>query len=125
MPTLPDSYARFQSGPILQHLRVIVNSGRKRIAGLPDVPTIAEAGFPDAEVVPWYGFFAPATTPKRIIDRLSAEIVKVMNLPDVRQRYSEPGVDSETDSPEQFSRTVSDDYARWSKIIPAIGIKVE
>jgi tripartite-type tricarboxylate transporter receptor subunit TctC len=69
--------------------------------------------------------FAPATAPQRIIDRLNDEIVRVMNLPDVRQRYSETGVDPETNSPEQFSRIVSDDYARWSKIIPAIGIKVQ
>ncbi len=116
--------------PVINHakagkLRVIVNSGHKRIASLPDVPTIAEAGLPDAEVVPWYGFFAPAATPKRVVDRLNSETVKIMNLPDVRQRYLEMGVDPETNSPEQFSAVVRNDYVRWSKIIPATGIKVE
>jgi tripartite-type tricarboxylate transporter receptor subunit TctC len=116
--------------PLIAHakagkLRVIVTSGRNRIPNLPEVPTMAEAGFPDAEVVVWYGLFAPAATPKRIIDRLNREIVNVMNLPDVRQRYSEQGVDPESNSPEQFAQMIRDDYARWSKIIPATGIKVE
>jgi tripartite-type tricarboxylate transporter receptor subunit TctC len=106
-------------------LRVIVTTGRQRIPNLPEVPTMAESGFPDAEIVIWYGAVAPAATPKNIIGRLNSEIVKVMRLPEVREQYSKQSVVPETNSPEQFAQMIRDDYARWTKIIRAAGIKPE
>ncbi len=106
-------------------LRVIVTTGRKRMTSMPEVPTMAEAGLPEAEFVIWYGLVAPAATPKHAIGRLNSEIVKAMALPDLRERYSQQGVDPETNSPEQFAQIIRGDYARWSKIIPAAGIKPE
>lgn len=116
--------------PVVAHakagkLRVIVTTGRQRMPNLPEVQTMAEAGLPDAEIVIWYGVVAPAATPKQIIGRLNREIVKAMNLPDVRERYSQQGVVPETNSPEQFAQLIRDDYARWTKVIRATGIKVE
>ena len=73
----------------------------------------------------WYGLVAPAATPKPIIDRLNREVVKIMNMPDIRELFSKQGVDPETNSPEQFARMIRDDYARWTKVIRAAGIKLE
>ena len=106
-------------------LRVIVITGSKRIPNMPEVQTMAEAGLPEAEIVVWYGLVAPAATPKPIIDRLNREVVKIMNMPDIRELFSKQGVDPETNSPEQFARMIRDDYARWTKVIRGAGIKLE
>ena len=106
-------------------LRVVVITGRKRIPNMPEVQTMAEAGFPDAEIVIWYGLVAPAATPKPIINRLNREVVKVMNMPDIRELFSKQGVDPEPNSPSEFAKIISDDYARWNKVIRAAGIKLD
>lgn len=106
-------------------VRLIATTGRQRVPGLPDVPTIAEAGLPAAEVLIWYGLVAPAATPKEIVSRLNAHIVKIMAAPEVRERFSQQGIDPETSTPEQFGRLIRDEYARWTKVIRASGIKME
>ncbi len=106
-------------------LRVVVITGRKRIPNMPEVQTMAEAGFPDAEIVIWYGLVAPAATPRPIINRLNREVVKVMNMTEIRELFSKQGVDPEPNSPAEFAKIISDDYARWSKVIRAAGIKLE
>ena len=106
-------------------LRVVVITGRKRIPNMPEVQTMAEAGFPDAEIVIWYGLVAPAATPKPIINWLNREVVKVMNMPDIRELFSKQGVDPEPNSPSEFAKIISDDYARWNKVIRAAGIKLD
>jgi len=106
-------------------LRVIVTTGRQRMPNMPEVPTMAEAGLPDAEIVIWYGVVAPAATPKHIIGRLNREIAKAMSLPDLRERYVQQSVVPETNSPEQFAQLIRDEYARWTKVIRAAGIKPE
>jgi tripartite-type tricarboxylate transporter receptor subunit TctC len=106
-------------------LRLIATTGRQRIPGLPDVPTIAEAGLPGAQVLIWYGLVAPAAAPKEVVARLNAELVRIMLLPDIRERFTQQGIDPETSTPEQFGRLIRDEYARWTKVIRASGIKVE
>ena len=105
--------------------KLLATTGRQRLAQLPDVPTIAEAGYPGAQVLIWYGAVAPAATPKDVIARLNREIVKVMQVPDVRERFSQQGIDPETSTPEQFAQLVREEYARWTKVIRTSGIKVE
>ena len=106
-------------------VRLLVTTGRQRLAQLPDVPTIAEAGLPGAQVLIWYGAVAPAATPKDVVTRLNREIVKLMQAPDIRERFSQQGIDPETSTPEQFAQLIRDEYARWTKVIRASGIKVE
>lgn len=106
-----------------RRLRVLVTTGRQRIPIFPEVPTMAEVGLPDAEALFWYGAAAPAATPRNIITILNREIVKAMTLPKVREVFSQQGLDPETNSPEQFAQLIRDDYARWTKIIRAAGIK--
>jgi tripartite-type tricarboxylate transporter receptor subunit TctC len=106
-------------------VRLLVTTGRQRLAQLPDVPTIAEAGLPGAQVLIWYGAVAPAATPKDVVTRLNREIVRLMQAPDIRERFSQQGIDPETSTPEQFAQLIRDEYARWTKVIRAGGIKVE
>lgn len=106
-------------------LRVLVTTGPRRIAIFPEVPTMAEVGLRDAETVFWYGATAPAATPRNIIALLNREIVKAMTLPEVRQVFSQQGLDPETNSPDEFAQLIRDDYARWTKIIRAAGIRFQ
>jgi tripartite-type tricarboxylate transporter receptor subunit TctC len=106
-------------------VRLIATTGKSRISGLPDVPTIAEAGLADAQVLIWYGVVAPAATPREIIARLNREIVRVMQAPDVKERFIQQGIDPETSTPEAFGKLVADEYARWTKVIRTAGIKLE
>ena len=106
-------------------VRLLATTGKQRMPNLPDVPTIAEAGVNGADVLIWYGVVVPAATPRDVIARLNREIVKLMNLPDVREKFAQQSVDPATDTPEQFAQMIRDEVARWSKVIRAAGIKVE
>ena len=106
-------------------VRLIATTGRQRIAGLPEVQTIAEAGLPGAQVLIWYGVVAPAATPKDVVARLNREITRIMAMPDIREKFSQSGIDPETSTPEQFAQLIRDEYARWTKVIRTSGIKVE
>ncbi|HEX2825481.1 MAG TPA: tripartite tricarboxylate transporter substrate binding protein [Burkholderiales bacterium] len=106
-------------------VRLIATTGKSRIAGLPEVPTIAEAGLADAQVLIWYGVVAPAATPREIVARLNREIVRVMQAPDIKERFIQQGIDPETSTPDAFGKLIADEYARWTKVIRAAGIKLE
>ena len=78
-------------------------TGPKRLAALPDVPTIAEAGIPGYEVILWYGFFGPAGLPRETAAKIAADLTRVLQLPDVRERFAGLGVDPVGSSPEEFA----------------------
>jgi tripartite-type tricarboxylate transporter receptor subunit TctC len=112
--------------PLLPHvksgkLRALGTSGAQRIAQLPDLPTIIEAGVPGYEVVQWYGFLAPAATPKEIIARLHAEIVKALERPDVRERFSAEGADAVSSTPTQFQDFIKSELVRWRPVVKEFG----
>jgi tripartite-type tricarboxylate transporter receptor subunit TctC len=97
-----------QVASTLQHvrngkLRVLAVTTEKRLTALPDIPTIAELGYPGYEISSWQGVFLPAGTPKEIVDKLNGEIVRMLNMPDVRARISHEGADPIGSSPEQFA----------------------
>ncbi|HEV7820866.1 MAG TPA: tripartite tricarboxylate transporter substrate binding protein [Burkholderiales bacterium] len=106
-------------------VRVLATTGKQRLANLPDVPTIREAGIEGADVLIWYGVVAPAATPKDVVARLNREIVKIMALPDVREKFAQQGVDPASSTPEEFAQLIRDEVARWSKVIRGAGIKLE
>jgi tripartite-type tricarboxylate transporter receptor subunit TctC len=106
-------------------VRVLATTGKQRLANLPDVPTIREAGIEGADVLIWYGVVAPAATPKDVVARLNREIVKIMALPDVREKFAQQGVDPASSTPEEFTQLIRDEVARWSKVIRGAGIKLE
>jgi tripartite-type tricarboxylate transporter receptor subunit TctC len=92
---------------------------------LPDVPTLAEAGLPGFQVGSWYGFHAPAGTPKAIIDKLHADMVKAMSTPEVRERFTAVGSDTTTSTPAQYGTFVQAELKRWGGVIRATGIKID
>jgi len=106
-------------------IRALATTGKERAPSLPGTPTVAESGYPGAGMVIWYGVVAPGATPKNVIARLNAEIVRVMKLPEIRERFTGLGADPATSSPEEFSALIRDEYARWAKLIQAANIRAE
>ncbi|MEJ6023520.1 tripartite tricarboxylate transporter substrate binding protein [Ramlibacter sp. PS4R-6] len=96
----------------------------KRAAALPNVPTTAEAGVPGSEFNFWIGMFAPAKTPKEIVDRLNAEVIKALNTPEVKERFASLGADAWTLKPEQFDAYVHDEIKANAGLVKAAGLEV-
>jgi tripartite-type tricarboxylate transporter receptor subunit TctC len=97
----------------------------KRVKGFEDIPTVAEAGVPGYEVVSWQGIFMRAGTPKEIVQRLNTELVKILNMPDVRERMDSLGLDVVANTPEQFAAFQQAEIAKWAKIVKESNLKAE
>jgi tripartite-type tricarboxylate transporter receptor subunit TctC len=106
-------------------VRALAVTGARRLAVLPDVPTVAESGLPDLTFGSWNGVHVPAATPKPIIAKLNAEIGKARNQPDIQQRMTDFGFTPEGGAPEEFGDFVKRDLAGWTKIVKETGVKVE
>ena len=104
---------------------VLAVGSLKRSPSLPDVPTIAESGFPGFEVVSWWGVLGQAAMPKDIVARLNSEIVKVMASPDARDRIGALGADILTSTPEQFAAYIRSEQAKWGQAIKDSGARVD
>ena len=98
-------------------VRVVALASAKRQALLPDVPTLAEAGIKDAEAIVWFGMAAPARTPRAIIDKLNAECNRILQMPDVKRRLDELGLEVQGGTPEQFAAFVKKEAERLQKLI--------
>ncbi len=106
-------------------LRALAVTGARRAPAAPTLPTVAESGVPGSEVTAWYGVSAPAKTPRAIVDRLHAEIVRAVNSPDLRERLTTQGADPIHLTPEQYTVFIQNEIAKWAKVIQAAGIKGE
>ena len=109
----PSLLPHIQSGK----LRALAAASAQRNALLPEVPTFAERGVKGMEILIWYGLQAPAGTPSAIVNRLNAELRKVLDAPDLRQRFAEQGAQPAGGTPEQFSAFMREDYQRWGSVI--------
>ena len=98
-------------------LRGLAVTGKKRSPLFPSLPTVAESGVPGFEITQWYGFFAPAKTPKAIVDKLNSEIAAVMKDPDTEKKFAEQGADIVVGSPEAFGKLVQSEIVKWGKLI--------
>jgi len=112
---------------VLQHiqngtLRALAVTTDKRLPYLPDLPTIAESGFPGYEIHSWQGVFAPAGTPQDLILKINGEIVRMLRTPEVRERMAHEGADPVGSTPEEFSRRVASELVKWSNLIKDIGM---
>jgi tripartite-type tricarboxylate transporter receptor subunit TctC len=105
--------------------KAIATTGLKRAALMPDVPTIAESGFPGYEALNWYGYLAPAKTPKEIVDRLSREISKALANPQVVSAMNKTGVEPLSMTPEEFGAYIKREYDTWGKVVKEAGIKAQ
>jgi len=106
-------------------LRLIATAGAKRSETIPDVPTIAESGLPGYEALIWYGYMAPAKTPKAIVERLHREITGIVNTPEVRQFFVSQGNDVVAGTPAQFAKVIKDDADKWGAIGKRIGVTLD
>ncbi len=104
-------------------VRAIAVSSAKRHPLLPDVPSLQEAGVRDFETVAWFGFVAPAATPRDIVNRLNAEIVKALALPDVREKLIASGAQIVGNTPEAADKHLRDDIAKWAVVVKAANVK--
>jgi len=105
-------------------LRALAVLDSKRSSAMPDVPTAAEAGTP-LVAVNWYMLLAPAGTPRAVVERLNAEVVKAMNAPDIRERLSAIGGEPASGSPEDAAAFLRREYEQWGKVVREAGIKAE
>jgi len=105
-------------------LRALAVTGQKRSHAMPDVPSLSELGLPGFNALAWWGIFAPAGTPKPIIDKFHAELVKALGQPDLRKTLTETlGMDLVVSSPEAQQKFLLDEMARWGKVVKDNGIK--
>ena len=105
-------------------LRLLASSAPTRFPNLGDTPTIGEA-VPGYALDPWLGLFVPAKTPMEAVQRIHADVVKVVNAPDLKSKLAAQGIMIETNSPAEFARAIREDNARWGKVIKEAGIKGE
>jgi tripartite-type tricarboxylate transporter receptor subunit TctC len=105
-------------------LRAFAVTSLKRSAVAPDLPTMAESGYPGFEAVPWFGLMAPAGTAPAIIDKLHRETVKVLALADVRKKLNDLGLDVVGNSPTEFSAVIAREIPQWAKVIKGAGIRL-
>jgi tripartite-type tricarboxylate transporter receptor subunit TctC len=106
-------------------LRALGFTSAKRVPGAPEVPTFNESGYPGLVVASWYGLFAPAGTPADILRRLNADVNRILQLPDVRERLAGLGVEATGGTAEQFAETIKADITRWAKVVADAGIKID
>lgn len=118
---LPNVIQHVKSG----RMKPLAVSGPRRSPLAPEVPTVVEAGVPGFEVTVWFGVLAPAGTPRDIIQRLNVESAKIINSPEVADKFLKQGVEPKTGTPEQFGDLVKSEVVRWAKVIRDAGIKAE
>jgi tripartite-type tricarboxylate transporter receptor subunit TctC len=106
-------------------LRALAVTSLKRSAAAPEIPTVAESGLPGYEATAWQGVLAPAGTPRDIIVKLNAELVRVIHLPDVRRQLGDQGYEPAGNTPEQFADYIKSEIAKWTRVIKAAGLKAE
>jgi tripartite-type tricarboxylate transporter receptor subunit TctC len=121
MSSVPTLIGHIRSGK----MRAIAVTSLARVDDIPQVPTIAESGYKGFEAVTWFGFVAPANTPKDIVAKLNVEINKALQSADVKKKLSDQGADILGGTPEQFGTLIKSDIARWAPVIKESGAKLD
>ena len=121
LPTIISGLPQARSGKV----RAIGVTTLKRAAVLPEVPTVAEQGFPGYEVSGWYGLLAPAGTPNDVIATLNREVVKVLHSPEARERLAAEGAEGVGNTPEQFGAYMRSEMVKWSKVVKQSGARAD
>ena len=117
----PSAMPHVKSGRV----RALAITGDRRHASVPDVPTMMEAAYPDFESRNWIALFAPAGTPPAIIQRLNADINRIVETPVMQERFTGLGAESMSGSPEQWTAYVRAEVAKWAKVVKAAGVRLE
>jgi tripartite-type tricarboxylate transporter receptor subunit TctC len=116
--------------PVMQHIRAgklrpLAITSKERSPLTPDIPTLAEQGYPELVAVNWWGVLVPTGTPRPLVEKLNADLVKVLALPDLKERYAQLGVEPVSSTPEFFGQFIQTEAARYGKLIKDANIKVE
>ena len=119
--SVPSAMAQIKAGK----LRPLAVTSAKRSSSLPDVPTVAEQGFKDFDVTTWYGVFAPAGTPKDIVNTLNAEVNKLLATPEMKDAIHAQGAEPQAMTPEQFGALLKADHQKWRGIVQGSGVTLE
>ncbi len=115
------TYPHVKSGK----LKLIAVSSAKRVASIPDVPTVAEAGLKDFETGSWQGVVAAAGTPKEVVGRLNTEIVRILSTPEMKENLARQGAEVYTMTPEQLGNWLKSEIEKWAKVVKAANLKLE
>ncbi len=106
-------------------LRALAVTGSARSPAAPELPTVRESGYPDVEVLAWFGLFAPAHTPRPVIDRLHREVVAALRTPELQKQLAELGAQPVGNTPDEFAKVVEDDVKRWARVVKAANIPAQ
>lgn len=118
---MPTGIAHVRSGKV----KILAVSSKKRVAQLPDVPTVEEAGVKGFVTYAWSGLFAPAGTPREVVTRLNNEVVKLLKLPAIREQLAGQGAEAVGDTPEEFGLFMRNEVAQWAHMVRTSGAKVD
>jgi tripartite-type tricarboxylate transporter receptor subunit TctC len=106
-------------------LRALAVTSAQRSQAFKDIPTIAESGYPGFDVNPWFGLFAPGTTPPALVRKLNADINEAVRSKEVAEKFAAQGADVYTTTPEQFTQILAADIVKWTKVVRESGAKVD
>lgn len=115
------TYPHVKSGK----LRILAVSSAKRVAAIPDVPTVAESGVPGFETGSWQGVVAPAGTPAAVVTKVNADLVKVLQDQETREKLAAQGAEVRTQTPDEMRKFIATETARWAKVVKEAGVKIE
>ena len=119
--TIPSAIQQVRAGK----LRALAVTSLKRSAGVPEVPTVAESGYPGFDVSSWFGLVGPAGMPKDLAQKISADIARILSQPGMRERFIQQGADPVGSSPAEFADTMRAETAKWARLVKASGAKAD
>ena len=119
--SVPSALGQIRAGK----LRALAVTSAKRSSSLPDVPTVAESGWPGMDVSTWYGLFLPAGAPKDVVDRIHGAVNKLLATPEMAAAIQQQGAEAQALNQRQFAELVATDYRKWESIVKASGAKIE
>lgn len=106
-------------------LRALAVTSKSRSAAMPEIPTVAESGFPDFEASSWFGLLGPAGMPRDIVSKLQGEVARALKIPEIRDKLVAQGADPVGSSAEEFAAYIRDETTRWSKVVKSSGVKAD
>ncbi len=106
-------------------LKALAVTSAKRTPLCPDIPTVAESGLPGYEALSWFGMYGPAKTPKEIVTRVNAEVVKILHMPEIKKRFADLAAEPVGNSPEEFAAFLKSEMAKWAKVVKECGAHLD
>jgi tripartite-type tricarboxylate transporter receptor subunit TctC len=119
--TIPSAVQHVRSG----RLKALALSSKKRSTGLPDIPTVAESGYPNFDASSWFGLVGPANMPTAVTEKISADIARVLAIPDIHAKFIEQGAEPVGSTPREFGQYMKDETVKWAKVVKISGATAE